>query len=117
MGHIYLGAKYVESLIDKIENFPEEKRKVISHLILSHQGYRADGFGSPVDPATLEATFFHHLDNLDAKTRHILSAISDQEPQDGFIKTSFPLCLKISVGGTDCREVNKEKIKNSLFDD
>lgn len=117
MGHIYLGAQYVDSLIDKIENFPEEKRKQIIHLILSHQGYKEDGFGSPVDPATLEATFFHHLDNLDAKTRHIMNAILEQESQDGFIKSNFPLNLKIYVGNEDLREVNKEKVKKNLFDD
>jgi len=55
---IYLGAKYVESLIDKIENFPIEKRRQIVHIILSHQGYIEDGFGSPVNPQTVEATFF-----------------------------------------------------------
>jgi len=49
------------------------------HLILSHQGDRSDGFGSPVDPLTPEAILFHHLDNLDAKVQNCLSRIEEAE--------------------------------------
>ncbi|MCX7830184.1 MAG: hydrolase, partial [Acidobacteria bacterium] len=84
---IYIGAKFVEDLNEEIKNFPLEKKKNIIHLILSHQGFKKDGFGSPVDPSTPEAVFFHYLDNLDAKTRHILSALKSDDSEELFIKT------------------------------
>lgn len=115
MGHIYLGAIYVEKLIERIENFPESKKKQIIHIVLSHQGYREDGFGSPVDPSTLDAVFFHHLDNLDAKMVHIMSAISENEPQKGFIKSPPPLGLKIYVGEEE-KEEEKVKVKKNLYE-
>jgi 3'-5' exoribonuclease len=66
MGHIYMGARLVERLCDSIPGFPPEKRLHLVHLVLSHQGERSEGYGSAADPATAEAIFFHHLDNLDA---------------------------------------------------
>lgn len=73
IGHIYMGARLAERLCDGIPGFPEEKRRHLVHLILSHQGDRSEGFGSAADPATPEAVFFHHLDNLDAKLQNCLS--------------------------------------------
>ncbi|MFH1680193.1 MAG: HD domain-containing protein [Candidatus Eisenbacteria bacterium] len=64
-GHVYLGARRVESVIGSIEQFPEESRRLVLHLILSHHGERE--FGAPIEPATREAVFLHQLDNLDAK--------------------------------------------------
>ena len=75
LGHIYMGAKYVEDLCLSQEGFPTEKRRQIVHLVLSHQGERSDGFGSPVDPQTPEAIFFHQLDNLDAKVQSCLTSL------------------------------------------
>jgi 3'-5' exoribonuclease len=114
MGHIYLGAKYVETLIDKIENFNNEKKKQIVHLILSHQGYIEDGFGSPVNPQTVEATFFHYLDNMDAKTRHIATAIEESENKKGFIRTKQPLNLRIYLGDEEDEYSTPEK--KNLFE-
>jgi 3'-5' exoribonuclease len=74
-GHIYMGARLAERIIDGLPGFPEAKKRQILHLILSHQGDRSEGFGSPVDPMTPEAILFHHLDNLDAKLQNCLSTL------------------------------------------
>jgi len=79
MGHIYMGARLVERLCDGLPGFPEEKRRHLVHIVLSHQGERSLGFGSAADPATPEAIFFHHLDNLDAKLQNCLSALERSE--------------------------------------
>jgi 3'-5' exoribonuclease len=79
LGHIYMGAKFVEDLCLSLEGFPSEKRRQIVHLVLSHQGERSDGFGSPVDPQTPEAIFFHQLDNLDAKVQSCLTSLDKAE--------------------------------------
>lgn len=97
-GHIYMGAKLAEDLIDKIDKFPLEKKRAVIHLILSHQGERSDGFGSPVDPSTVEAVFFHHMDNLDAKVRHCLTELRKAENGSGFIVTPPPMKISLYIG-------------------
>jgi len=79
LGHIYMGARLTERLCDGCPGFPEEKRRHLVHLVLSHQGDRNLGFGSAADPSTPEAIFFHHLDNLDAKLQHCLTALEGAE--------------------------------------
>jgi 3'-5' exoribonuclease len=78
-GHIYMGTRLVERLCDSLKGFPEEKRRHLVHVVLSHQGERSLGFGSAADPATPEAIFFHHLDNLDAKLQNCLSTLERAE--------------------------------------
>jgi 3'-5' exoribonuclease len=74
-GHIYMGARLAERYMNALPDFPQAKRRHLLHLILSHQGDRSEGFGSPVDPSSPEAILFHHLDNLDAKLQNCLSAL------------------------------------------
>ncbi len=123
-GHIYMGAKMTEELIDGIEKFPEDKKRAIIHLILSHQGQRSDGFGSPVDPSTAEAVFFHHMDNLDAKVRHCLTEIKKADGGSGFILTPPPMKISLYIGdgSTNKRldkeeDVKKTKPRSGLFTD
>lgn len=103
-GHIYMGAKFTEDLICGISGFPESKKRQILHLILSHQGARSEGFGSPVDPSTVEAIFFHHIDNLDAKVRHCLTELKKAENLSGFIQTPLPMRLSLYLGEKDAEE-------------
>lgn len=72
-GHIVLGALMVERFVTKLENFPQKKRDLIIHMILSHHGTHE--FGSPVLPYTMEAVALHHLECLDAKVQGIESII------------------------------------------
>lgn len=67
-GHITIGAQLVEKSIIELENnssFPEELKKNIIHLILSHQGELAHG--SPVLPQTIEAIILYYCDEMDSK--------------------------------------------------
>jgi len=65
LGHITQGVLLIEERIREIEGFPDELRKQLLHIILSHQG---DGQkGSPVKPMTLEALALHYLDELDSR--------------------------------------------------
>jgi len=121
-GHIYMGAKMTEELIEGMESFPQEKKRAIIHLILSHQGQRADGFGSPVDPSTAEAVFFHHIDNLDAKVRHCLTEIRKTENGSGFIMTPPPMKISLYIGDGFSKEISnpgedvkKTKPRSGLF--
>ncbi len=75
-GHISIGFQQVKAVIEKIENregFPEELKKVLLHMILSHQGKLEQG--SPVLPMTLEAMILYYADELDSKTNALLHII------------------------------------------
>ena len=71
LGHIYLGASMVERYMEGME-FPEDLKYMLLHAILSHHGEL--GFGSPVEPKTLEALLLHYADNLDAKLTNLLES-------------------------------------------
>lgn len=73
-GHVYLGARRAEKIMDSIDGFPDESRRLVLHLILSHHGSKE--FGAPIEPATREAVFLHHLDNLDAKLANARETIA-----------------------------------------
>jgi 3'-5' exoribonuclease len=64
-GEIPLGYYLVRSRIERIEGFDPALAQHVLHIILSHHG--ALEHGSPVVPATREATLVHSLDNLGGK--------------------------------------------------
>jgi 3'-5' exoribonuclease len=64
-GEIPLGYYMVRREIERIEGFDPELGQAILHIVLSHHGALENG--SPVVPATREATLVHTLDNLGGK--------------------------------------------------
>jgi 3'-5' exoribonuclease len=64
-GEIPLGYYLVRSTIDSIEGFDPATAQAVLHIILSHHGSYQNG--SPVVPATREATLVHAMDNLGGK--------------------------------------------------
>ena len=64
-GEIPLGYYRVRREIEAIEGFDPELAQAVLHIILSHHG--ALEHGSPVVPATREATLVHAMDNLGGK--------------------------------------------------
>ncbi len=65
IGEIPLGYYLVRREMERIEGFEPELAKAVLHIILSHHGTHANG--SPVVPATREATLVHAMDNLGGK--------------------------------------------------
>jgi 3'-5' exoribonuclease len=61
-GEIPLGYHLVRSLIEQTPGFPPARAQALLHIVLSHHGSLAHG--SPVAPATREATLVHMVDNL-----------------------------------------------------
>ena len=84
--HIQLG---VDMLVEKANNMcnmcPKRKESCttltkdmllhLKHLILSHHGVLE--WGSPVQPATIEATILHFADNMDAQVNKFQRVISE----------------------------------------
>jgi len=65
IGHLSLGVSMVDEKLAAMKDFPEEISLRLKHLILSHHGEYE--FGSPKQPAFLEAFALHLIDDLDAK--------------------------------------------------
>jgi 3'-5' exoribonuclease len=61
-GEIPLGYYRVRRLMEDLDGFPAGLAKSVLHVILSHHGTLEHG--SPVVPATREATLVHMIDNL-----------------------------------------------------
>jgi 3'-5' exoribonuclease len=64
-GEIPLGYFLVRHTIESIDGFDPELAQSVLHIVLSHHGTQANG--SPVVPATREATLVHAMDNLGGK--------------------------------------------------
>ena len=64
-GEIALGYYRVRRLIEDLPGFPSDAAAAVLHIILSHHGSLEHG--SPVVPATREATLVHMMDNLGGK--------------------------------------------------
>jgi 3'-5' exoribonuclease len=64
-GEIALGYFRIRSAIEELPGFPDELAAAVLHIILSHHGQLEHG--SPVVPATREATLVHAIDNLGGK--------------------------------------------------
>jgi 3'-5' exoribonuclease len=64
-GEIPLGYFRIRSTIGALGDFPTELEHGLTHIILSHHGSLQHG--SPVVPATREATLVHMADNLGSK--------------------------------------------------
>ena len=64
IGHLCLSAMMVYSEIDKIDDFPQDIRIKLSHIILAHHG-RTE-WGTAKIPFTKEAEFFHMADHRSA---------------------------------------------------
>ncbi len=88
LGHIVIAAMEIEKAIERIEDFPEELKLQLEHLVLSHQGKLE--FASPVVPKTLEAITLYHADELSAKANAyknaILSSQNDESNWTGFVR-------------------------------
>jgi len=61
-GEIALGYYRIRREIEAVPGFPDELAAAVLHIILSHHGQLEHG--SPVVPATREATLVHMIDNL-----------------------------------------------------
>ncbi len=103
LGHIAIGAFFVEERIKRMEGFPEEIRRQLLHLILSHQG--SGEMGSPIKPMTFEALTLHYADDLDSKL-NALSRIRARTPEDQPFSDYVKLMERFFYFGTEEKETS-----------
>jgi len=89
LGHISIAALIINEKINEIENFPEQLKNELLHLVLSHQGKLEQA--SPVEPKTLEAIILYHADELSAKANAYKSAISAEAKNESGWTKFIPL--------------------------
>jgi len=85
IGHLVMGVELVDRKIRELEaqagrlpgTFPEEKKLLVKHLILSHHGLLE--YGSPKRPKCLEALIVHAIDDLDSKVNAIQKFVAADE--------------------------------------
>lgn len=65
VGHLVLTCQLIREKAARLEGFPPELEWRITHLVVAHHG-RLE-YGSPREPATLEAMVVHALDELDTR--------------------------------------------------
>lgn len=85
IGEIPLGYYLVRREIEAIEGFDPDLGRAVLHIILAHHGTLEHG--SPVTPATREATLVHMMDNLGGKLGsfdRIERSLADGEAWSGF---------------------------------
>ncbi len=89
LGHLNLGAMFVEKAIAGIPEFPEDLRLHLLHCVLSHHGTLENG--SPVVPKTPEAFAFHQIDNLGAQLDAMLRIVDETKDKRGSWSDYIPL--------------------------
>lgn len=89
IGHIVIGAIEIEKTASSINNFPNNLKNQLMHLVLSHQGKLE--FASPVEPKTLEAIALYQADELSAKTNAYKYAIEADKNKSGSWTRFLPL--------------------------
>ncbi len=77
IGHLVMGSELIEQKVQLLESvegrlpgkFPIEKKLLAKHMVLAHHGKLE--YGSPKEPACLEAQIVHMIDDLDSKVNAI----------------------------------------------
>jgi len=88
LGHVYMGAAFVEKLLKKAVPDDATLRMEILHIMLSHHGEYE--FGSPKQPQTMDALIVSMVDNLDANLDAVHIGLTG-EMDENWTKTIFSL--------------------------
>lgn len=84
-GHISIGQEILLGKIKNIEEFPENLKNKLVHILISHHGKKE--YGSAKTPTFPEAGAIYYLDELDSKTRQYIDLKEDADTDDFHIYT------------------------------
>jgi 3'-5' exoribonuclease len=87
-----MGYEMVRDRLDAQPDFPDELKRLILHIILSHHGQL--DFGSPKTPKFIEAFLVFTLDNLDSRVMMFREAT---ERNKGVKWTDFHQYLETNI--------------------
>lgn len=76
VGHMAMGCEIVDRFSADIADFPQTTKDLLKHVILGHHGKLE--YGSPKEPAFLEAYFVAEIDHLDSQINSIFTFVRDE---------------------------------------
>jgi len=79
-GHIVIGERFVRNMCDRVDGFPPKLRMLLSHLVLSHQGFKE--FSTPVEPMIPEGFVLYYADEMDSKLNALSRIVADSRESD-----------------------------------
>lgn len=94
IGHITQGTLLLEEYCRKIDNFSDDIKNQIMHIVLSHHGELQ--YGSPVLPKTVEAIAVCNLDAMSSKI-HIALEHIERDTNDDNEFTEFNRWMGVSI--------------------
>ena len=102
-GHIIMGERFVRNMCERIDGFPGRLKMLLSHLMLSHQGFKE--FSSPVEPMIPEGFALYYADEIDSKL-NALKRIKKETMEEGNTWSEFVRVLDrfIYTGNKDERD-------------
>ncbi len=106
IGHIVIADRIITSKLARLSDFPLEKKKLVRHLVLSHQGTLDQG--SPVVPQTLEANVLYLADLMDSQVGGISKAMKKKNPDDQRWSSYVKLIDRYIYLGESTEEENNE---------
>jgi 3'-5' exoribonuclease len=80
LGHMIIELEMLQQKLVQVPGFPDEKKVLLEHLIISHHGKYE--FGSPKLPMFPEALMLHYLDDLDSKMESMRSHLEREANND-----------------------------------
>jgi 3'-5' exoribonuclease len=86
IGHLVMETMMVADYIKQIPDFPEELRRHLLHLLLTHHGKLE--YGSPKLPSTPEALMLAYLDDLDSKVEAMQRLIAEHQIESDWTRIS-----------------------------
>ncbi|MEO0129560.1 MAG: HD domain-containing protein [candidate division WOR-3 bacterium] len=99
LGHIVIGCEIIAEKIAKIDNFPNELRLKLLHMVVSHHGELE--YGSPILPVFPEALVLHFIDNLDSKLEMMRDEIKKNRGTLSDWSEYHPLLERVIYLGTE----------------
>jgi 3'-5' exoribonuclease len=80
LGHMIIELEMLQQKLVQVPGFPDEKKVLLEHLIISHHGKYE--FGSPKLPMFPEALMLHYLDDLDSKMESMRAHLEREANND-----------------------------------
>jgi 3'-5' exoribonuclease len=86
IGHLVMETIMVADHIKQIPDFPDELRRHLLHMLLTHHGKLE--YGSPKLPSTPEALMLAYLDDLDSKVEAMMRLIAEPQVEGDWTRIS-----------------------------
>jgi 3'-5' exoribonuclease len=110
LGHIVIGDRIVQELIQKLDGFPQDLEFELRHIILSHHGDLSKG--SPRLPVTMEALIISFIDDMDARLENWKKIL---EKEDGKRWTTYQKMYERSLFRSSGMESSSEPEEDQGF--